>query len=62
MGENKESRSRRKMKLKYIFGQTVKYKGELRKVSGIRFEAGGVMYKLTGLREWIREKDIGVIE
>ena len=46
------------MELKYIFGQTVKYKGQLRKVKSIKFACGGVMYKLTGLVEWIREEDI----
>ncbi len=45
-------------KCKYIFGQTVKYKGEDHKVTKIRFAAGGVMYKLSGIREWIKEEDI----
>lgn len=45
-------------KMKYIFGQTIKYRGKSRKVTGIRFTAGGVMYKLNGIREWINEKEI----
>ena len=47
-------------KCKYIFGQTVKYKGENHKVNGIRFTCGGVMYKLSGIREWIKEEEIYV--
>lgn len=43
---------------KYIFGQTIKYKGENHKVNGIRFTAGGVMYKLSGISEWIKEEKI----
>ena len=46
------------MELKYIFGQTVRYKGQLRKIKSIKFVCGGVMYRLTGLREWVREEDI----
>lgn len=45
-------------KMKYIFGNTVKYQGNMRKVIGIRFTTGGVMYKLYGIREWIKEEDI----
>lgn len=45
-------------KMKYIFGQMIKYKGERRKIIGIRFTAGGVMYKLSGIREWIKEQEI----
>lgn len=45
-------------KMKYIFGQTVKYKGDRRKVTGIRFTAGGVMYRLSGIKEWIDEKEV----
>lgn len=45
-------------KMKYIFGQTVKYKGERRKVLGIRFTSSGVMYKLRGIQEWINEKEV----
>lgn len=45
-------------KMKYIFGQTIKYKGETHKVTGIRFTCSGVLYKLTGIREWIRESEI----
>lgn len=45
-------------KMKYIFGQMVKYNGELHKVIGIRFTTGGVMYKLSNILEWIKEGDI----
>ena len=45
-------------KCKYIFGQTIKYKGENHKVNGIRFTCNGVMYKLSGIREWIKEEEI----
>ena len=45
-------------KCKYIFGQTVKYKEENHKINGIRFTSGGVMYKLSGIREWIKEEEI----
>lgn len=45
-------------KTKYIFGKMINYKGEMRKVVGIRFTAGGVMYKLTGIYEWISEKEV----
>lgn len=45
-------------KMKYIFGQTIKYKGSMHKVMGIRFTAGGVMYKLSGIRDWIKEEEI----
>ena len=45
-------------KCKYIFGQTVIYKGENHKVNGIRFAYEGVMYKLNGIKEWIREEEI----
>lgn len=45
-------------KMKYIWGQTIQYKGEKRKVKGIRFTAGGVMYKLNGIQKWIKEEDI----
>ena len=45
-------------KTKYIFGKTINYKGKMHKVIGIRFTAGGVMYKLSGIREWISEKEV----
>ncbi len=45
-------------KCKYIFGQTIKYKSENHKVNGIRFTCNGVMYKLSGIREWIKEEEI----
>ena len=45
-------------KRKYIFGQTIKYQGENHKVIGIRFTSGGVMYKLSGIREWKKEEEI----
>jgi len=45
-------------KMKYIFGQTVKYNGKICKITGIRFTVGGVMYKLSGIHEWIKEGDI----
>jgi len=45
-------------KMKYIFGQTVIYKGERRKIVGIRFSVDGVMYKLSGIRDWIKEKEV----
>lgn len=45
-------------KMKYIFGQTIKYKGSMHKVMGIRFTCGRVMYKLSGIREWIKEEEV----
>ena len=45
-------------KMKYIFGQTIKYKGSMHKVMGIRFTCNGVMYKLSGIKEWIKESEI----
>lgn len=45
-------------KMKYIFGQTIKYRGNMHKVMGIRFTCSGVMYKLSGIREWIKESEI----
>lgn len=45
-------------KMKYIFGQSIKYKGETHKIEGIRFTAGGVMYKLSGIKQWIDEKEV----
>lgn len=45
-------------KMKYIFGQTIKYNGNMHKILGIRFTAGGIMYKLSGIREWIKEEKI----
>lgn len=44
--------------MKYIFGQTIKYKGSMHKVMSIRFTCGGVMYKLSGIREWIKEEEV----
>ena len=43
---------------KYIFGTTINFRGAMRKVTGIRFTSSGVMYKLTGIREWISEKEV----
>ena len=45
-------------RMKYIFGQTVKYNGKICKITGIRFTTGGVMYKLSGMYGWINERDI----
>lgn len=45
-------------KMKYIWGQTIKYNGEKRKVNGIRFTSGGVMYKLSGINQWISENEV----
>ena len=45
-------------KIKYIFGQTIKYNGSMHKVMGIRFTTGGVMYKLSGIRDWIKEEEV----
>lgn len=45
-------------KMKYIFGQMVNYQGEKRKVMGIRFSVEGIMYKLKGIKEWIKESEI----
>lgn len=44
--------------MKYIFGQTIKYKGTMHKIVGIRFTINGVMYKLSGIREWIKEEEV----
>ncbi len=45
-------------KMKYIFGQTVKYQGKICKIKGIRFTAGGTLYKLSGTYKWIKEEEI----
>lgn len=45
-------------KLKYIFGKTVNYNGKICKIIGIRFTAGGVMYKLSGVYQWVKESEI----
>ena len=45
-------------KTRYIFGQMVRYNNELRKVIGIRFTTGGVLYKLSGVYEWVNEGEI----
>lgn len=45
-------------KMKYIFGQTIMHKGQRRKIIGIRFSLNGVMYKLSGIRDWINEKEV----
>ena len=45
-------------KVKYIFGKTVKYRGAVCKIKGIRFTPDGAMYKLTGIYEWIKEEEI----
>ena len=44
--------------MKFIFGQTIKYKGKSHKIIGVRFTIAGVMYKLSGIREWINEKEV----
>ena len=43
---------------KYILGQTIKYKNENHKIIGIRFTCDGVLYKLSEIREWIKEGEI----
>lgn len=53
-----EIKKQSQIKVKYIFGQTINYKGEMRKINGIRFTCDGVMYKLRGISEWIREEEI----
>jgi hypothetical protein len=30
----------------------------MHKVMGIRFTTGGVMYKLSGIRYWIKEEEV----
>ena len=45
-------------KVKYIIGQVIRYKGRMLKVTGMRFTAGGIMYKLEKTVEWISEKEI----
>ena len=45
-------------KIKYMFGQTIKYKNEMHKIIGIRFACEGVLYKLSGIREWIKEAEV----
>ena len=49
-------------KFKFIFGQMVEYNGKRHKVQGIRFTAGGVLYKLTFINNWIPENDIQEIQ
>lgn len=49
---------KRMYKMKYIFGQTIKYKDERRKILSIRFTSKEILYKLTGIREWIKESEI----
>lgn len=45
-------------KMKYIFGQTIFYQGQRRKILGIRFTPEGVLYKLSGLNKWIHENEV----
>lgn len=45
-------------KMKYIIGKTIRYKGESHKIIGVRFTCGGTMYRLSGIREWIKEEDM----
>ncbi len=45
-------------KMKYIFGQTITYRCKKHKILGIRFTANGVMYKLSNIKEWIKESDV----
>lgn len=45
-------------KSKYIFGKMVEYQGTKRKITGMKFAYDGVWYKLSGLKDWVRECDI----
>lgn len=45
-------------KMKYIFGQTVKFNGKKHKIKGIRFTSNGILYKLSFIQRWIKEEDI----
>lgn len=49
---------RNQLQCKYIFGQTVVYHGEKRKIKSIRFTSNGVLYQLLGINDWIKEIDI----
>ena len=42
----------------YFLGQTVRYKGTTHKITAVRFTAGGIMYKLDNIKEWIRGSEI----
>ena len=45
-------------KMKFIFGQTVIYNGTKKKIKGIRFTSGGVMYLVNQISRWIREDEL----
>ena len=45
-------------KSKHIFGKMIEYNGEKRKVTGIKFAFDGVWYKLSGIKDWIREAEV----
>lgn len=42
----------------FKIGQSVKYKGKFHKIIGIRYTAGGILYKLSDLSDWISEKEL----
>ncbi len=44
--------------MKFIFGQTVIYNGTKKKIKGIRFTSGGVMYLVNQISRWIREDEL----
>lgn len=46
------------LKSKYIFGKTIEYNGERRKITGIKFAFDGVWYKLSGIKEWLKEDEV----
>ena len=45
-------------RVKFIIGQMVWYKSTRHKIEGIRFTAGGVLYKLSGIKDWLKESKI----
>lgn len=44
--------------MKYIFGQTVIHNGNTHRIMAIRFTENGIMYKLSGINEWIKEEEV----
>lgn len=45
-------------RLKYIIGQIVWHKGTKHKIEAVRFTAGGILYKLSGIKDWLKESEI----
>ena len=46
------------MRIKFKLGDFVKYKGKVVRIIRLRFTCGGVVYKIAGNRNWIRESEL----